>query len=198
LGASDHATLQQTVWWLISTHLGTRGRDEHHKFRFGDLLLKKTTGRAEFIAFACKRGAKTRTGEMEKSTSADSHVFKPKMWATPDRPERCPLKIFQQFVDRRPPEMCQDDSPFYLSINHKHKPGSYAYKKQPLGIHKIDAMMKKFATLGNVTGKKTITLPGRQVQTLCEAGVADSAVMQLSGHKSVQSLIHYKRPSLEQ
>ena len=58
--------------------------------------------------------------------------------------------------------MCQDDSPFYLSINHKHKPGSYWYKKQPLGIHKIDAMMKKVAAFGNLTGqKKTITLPGR-------------------------------------
>ena len=37
-----------------------------------------------------------------------------------------------------------------------------------------------------------------QVQTLCATGVSDSAVMQLSGHKSVQSLNHYKRPSLEQ
>ena len=199
LGASDPATLQQTVWWLISTHLGTRGRDEHHKFRFGDLLLKKTTGGAEFIEFARERGTKTRTGEMEKSTNADARVFKPKMWATPDRPERCPVKIFQQFVDRRPPEMCQDDSPFYLSINHKHKPGSYWYKKQPLGIHKIDAMMKKVAAFGNLTGKKTNHSARKtQVQTLCEAGVADSAVMQLSGHKSIQSLNHYKRPSLEQ
>jgi len=38
-------------------------------------------------------------------------------------------------VDTQTPEMCQDDSPFYLSINHKHKPGSHWYKKQPLGIH---------------------------------------------------------------
>jgi len=95
---------------------------------------------------------------MEKSTNADSRVFKPKTWATPDRPERYAVKIFY----RQPPEMCQDDSPFYLSINHMHKPGSYWYTKQPLGIHKIDAMMKKVAAIGNLTGKKkTITLPGR-------------------------------------
>ena len=56
--------------------------------------------------------------------------------------------------------MCQDDSPFNLSINHKHKPGSYWYKKQPLGIHKIDAMMKKVAAIVNLTGKKQ-SLPGR-------------------------------------
>ena len=109
------------------------------------------------------------------------------------------MRIFQQYVDRRPPEMCQEDSPFYLSINHKHKPGSYWYKKLPLGIHKVDGMMKNLAKDGSLTGKKTNHSARKtQVQTLCAANVADSAVMQLSGHKSVQSLNHYKRPSLQQ
>ena len=199
LRASDPVTLQQTVWWLISTQMGTRGRDEHHKFKFGDFQVKKASDGTEFIEFSHERGTKTRTGETEKSTNADARVFKPKMWATPDRPERCPVRIFQQYVDRRPPEMCEDNSPFYLSINHKHKPGSYWYKKLPLGIHKVDGMMKKLAKDGSLTGKKTNHSARKtQVQTLCAANVADSAVMQLSGHKSVQSLNHYKRPSLEQ
>ena len=64
------------------------------------------------------------------------------------------MRIFQQYVDRRPPEMCQDNSPFYLSINHKYKPVSYWFKKVPLGIHTIDGMMKKLAKDGNLTGKK--------------------------------------------
>ena len=199
LGASDPVTLQHTIWWLISTQMGTRGRDEHHKFKFGDFQLKKASDGTEFIEFSRERGTKTRTGETEKSTNADARVFKPKMWATPDRPERCPVRIFQQYVDRRPPEMCQKDSPFYLSINHKHKPGSYWYKKLPLGIHKVDGMMKNLAKDGSLAGKKTNHSARKtQVQTLCAANVADSAVMQLSGHKSVQSLNHYKRPSLQQ
>jgi len=31
LGASDPVTLQQMIWWLISTQMGTRGRDEHQE-----------------------------------------------------------------------------------------------------------------------------------------------------------------------
>ena len=162
LGTSNPVTLQQTVWWLISTQMGTRGRDEHHKFKFGDFQFRKTSDGAEFIEFSRERGTKTRTGETERSTNADARVFKPKMWATPDRPERCPVRIFQQYIDRRPPEMCQDDSPFYLSINHKYKPGLYWFKKVPLGIHMIDGMMKKLAKDGSLTGKKKTTiLPGR-------------------------------------
>ena len=58
--------------------------------------------------------------------------------------------------------MCQDDSLFYLSTNHKYKPESYWFKKVPLGIHMIDGMMKKMAKDGNLTGKKkTIIPPGR-------------------------------------
>ena len=53
-------------------------------------------------------------------------------------------------------------------------------------------MAISLAKKNNHSARKT------QVQTLCAAGVSDSAVMQLSGHKSVQSLNHYKRPSLEQ
>ena len=100
LGVSDPVTLQQTVWWIISTQMGTRGCDEYHKFKFSDFQLRKTSDARE-------HGTKTRTGETERSTNADAQVFKPKMWAIPDRPDRSPVKIFQQYVDRRPPEMCQ-------------------------------------------------------------------------------------------
>ena len=158
LGGSDPVTLQQTIWWLISTQMGTKGRDEHHKFKFGDFQLKKASDGTEFIEFSRERGTKTQTGKTEKSTNADARVFKPKMWATRDRPERCPVRIFQQYVDRRPPEMCQEDSPFYLSINHKHKPGLYWYKMLPLGIHKVDGMMKNLAKDGSLAGKKTTTI----------------------------------------
>ena len=59
-------------------------------------------------------------------------------------------------------------------------------------------LMGTVASKGKFNGKKTNHSARKtKIQTLCGAGVADSAVMQLSGHKSVQSLNHYKRPSLE-
>ena len=167
LGTSNPVTLQQTVWWSISTQMGTRGRDEHHKFKFGDFQFRKTSDGAEFIEFSCEHGTKTQTGETERSTNADAQDIKPKMWPIPERHERCPVRIFQQYVDRRPPEMCQDDSPFYLSFNHKYKLESYWFKKVPLGIHMIDRMMKKIAKDGNLTPKKkNHSARKTQVQTL--------------------------------
>ena len=51
----------------------------------------------------------------------------------------------------------------------------------------------------SITGwKASRSAQKTMVETLCHANIPDSTVMQLSGHKSVQSLNHYKKPSLEQ
>lgn len=199
LGDQTPQQLQHTIWWLLSTQMGTRGCDEHHKFRFGDFCIKSTSDGTEFVEFMAERGTKTRNGETEKSTGADARMFKPKMWATPQIPKRCPVALFKTFIQYRPPEMCKPESPLYLAINHRRSEHSFWYKNQPLGINQIDKMMKSLVSGTNVTGRKTNHSARKtMVETLCRANIPDSTVMQLSGHKSVQSLNHYKKPSLEQ
>ena len=59
--------------------------------------------------------------------------------------------------------------------------------------------MKELAEKGGIQGKKTNHSARKtMVQTLCSANFPDSTIMQLSGHKSVSSLNHYKAPKLEQ
>lgn len=125
LGDINSVTLQQTLWWLITTHMGTRGRDEHHKLRFGDFRVGSTTDGHEYVEFSAERGTKARIGETEKSTNENSRVFKLKMWATPDMPSRCPVRLYQMLVSKRPPDMCKLGSPFYLAINHQCTNTSY-------------------------------------------------------------------------
>ena len=121
------------------------------------------------------------------------------MWATPENPDRCPVALFKKFVSHRLKDMCQPDSPFYLAINHKRADYSLWYKKQPLGINHIDKMMKLVIAGTSITGRKTNHSARKtMVETLCRSNIPDSTVMQLSGHKSVQSLNHYKKPSLDQ
>lgn len=199
LGDTDPQTLQHTIWWLISTHMGTRGCDEHHKFRFGDFVIRKSPHDSEFVELCGERGTKTRSGETEKSTNSDARSFNPKMWALSQKPARCPVRLFRLFVSKRPPEMCLPDSPLYLAVNHKHTSKTHWYKRSRLGVHMIDGIMKKIAAAGGLTGRKTNHCARKtMVTTLCQNDTPDSTVMQLTGHKSVQSLNHYKVPSLRQ
>ena len=133
LGSDNPGQLQQTIWWLISTQMGTRGCDEHHKFRFGDFFVRANTEGDEFVEFLAERGTKTRTGETERTTNADGRKFKPKMWATPQQPDKCPVAAFRKFVDKRPPEMCLPESPFYLAINHNKKSSSLLVQEATIG-----------------------------------------------------------------
>ena len=97
-GGKSPEQLQQSIWWLISTHMGTRGCDEHHKFRLGDFTIKSSTDGVEFVEFSAERGTKTRSGETEKSTNADARAFKPKMWAIQENPERYPVALFKKLL----------------------------------------------------------------------------------------------------
>ena len=194
LGQNDPDQLQQTIWWLISTYMGTRGCNEHHKFLFGDFTIKSSPDGVEYVEFSAERGTKTRSGETVKSTNADARSFKPKMWATLENPSKCPVAIFKAFVQHRPPQMCAAESPLYLAINRKRNEDSFWYKKQPLGVNHIDKMMKLLVKGTTITGRKTNHSARKTtVETLCRANVPDS-----TGHKSVQSLNHYKKPSLDQ
>ena len=152
LGDSDPKTLQETLWWLIATHMGTRGRDKHHKVRFGDFTKKCTTDRHEYIEFSAERSTKMRIGETELSTNSNDRMFKPKMWAIPDGPARCPVRLYKAFVQWYPPEMCTADSPFNLAVNHYHNPTSFWYKRQTLGVTLLNQIMKELAEL---EGRKT-------------------------------------------
>ena len=73
LGDTDPVTLQQTLLWLIATHMGTRGRDEHRKVRFGDFFVGSTTDGHKYVEFSAERGTKTRTGETEKRKRKSSN-----------------------------------------------------------------------------------------------------------------------------
>ena len=173
--------------------MGTRGRDEHHELRFGDLTVKCTTDVHEYVEFSAERGTKMRSGETEKSTNANARSFKPKMWATPDRPTRCPVCLNKAFVEKRPPEMYAADSPFYLAVNHHRKPTSFWYKKQPLGFTLLNRIMKELADKGRIQGKKTNHSARKtMIQTLSSANVPDSTIMQLSGHE------HHQPQSLQE
>ena len=83
--------------------MGILGQDEHHKLRFGDFTVKSTTDGHEYVEFSAERGTKMRSGEIEKSTNANSSSQK--MWATPDRPTWCPVRLYKA---RRLPEMSRE------------------------------------------------------------------------------------------
>ena len=91
--------------------------------------------------------------------------------------------------------MKSEDAPFYLAVNNvKTGSGKPWFKKAPVGVKKLNTFMKTVAKktgLGpnfkNHSGRKIM------IQTLVNNDVPPTDIMQLSGHKNVQSITSYDR-----
>ena len=92
LRSSSPEILQNTVWFLLCLHLGMRGRSEHYKLCYADLEFKCSSEGAKYVEFS-ERDMKTRTGE-----GSHTRPFKLKMWNIPEKPDRCPVLLFENYL----------------------------------------------------------------------------------------------------
>ena len=91
------------------------------------------------------------------------------------------------------------DARFYLQPI-RNPNGSIWFSKQPLGLHTIGNIAKNMAQQANLHSTRKTNHSGRKtaIQALLHSQVPPTDVMQLSGHKNIQSLNSYSHLSLNQ
>ena len=119
----------------------------------------------------------------------------PKMYAVPTNlPEKDPVFVYKLYAEKRPNEMSTDEAPFYLAVNHCKKVSSDKtwFKKSALGVNTLNSLMKRMAekaglgpNISNHSGRK------KMMQTLTNNDVPPTDIVQLSGHKNLQSITNY-------
>ncbi|XP_028401230.1 uncharacterized protein KIAA1958-like [Dendronephthya gigantea] len=188
LGSKTPEALVQTMWWLLTQHFGLRGRQEHHQMKMGDFSIVEADNGVAYIQY--KEGpTKTRQGGL----NCKPRNFQPRMFQT--QGERCPVALFREYVSRRPLSL-QQTGPFYLSVKTNRRPDDHIwYKVQPMGVNKIDSMMKNivFGTSLECSGKKFSNHSARKtvVGKLKKANLERSDIAKVTGHRNIQSLDDY-------
>ena len=109
LGSHSPQSLIQTMWFLLTQHFGLRCCQEHHDMYIEDFAFSTDDSGIEFVTYE-ENPTKTRQGGLRKRR----RVVQPKMFATGG--QRCPVKLFKTFLERRPEEM-RNSGPFYLALN---------------------------------------------------------------------------------
>jgi len=95
--------------------------------------------------------------------------------------------------------MKTDDAPFYLAVNNvKSGPGKPWFKKAPVGVNKLNSLMKTMAQKAGHGPNFKNHRRKTTIQTLVNNDVPPTDIMQLSGHKNVQSIISYSTVSQKQ
>ena len=162
----------------------------------GYVQLQTSADGTEFLEYT-ERQTKTRTGAEPK----DTRTVKPKMFSVPGS-DRDPLRAFHLYAAKRPEQMNSEDSPFYLAVNLTKMANSSKpwFKASPMGVNKLNSLMKTMAQKAGLNAENLTNHSGRKrmIQKLNDQEVPPTHIMQISGHKNVQSLNNYSSLSEKQ
>ncbi len=202
-GTHNALVLARTMWWKVSLLFGYRGRDESSKMLLGDIRLCKDKDGREYLEWGTERGSKTRTGE--HTGPKNQRAFSGKAYEF--NSDRCPVKIFKEFVRRRPTAAEGPKSRFFLqTIPVDRLKGDVWYYPSGMGKNKLGSMMKGAAELlerinssdsssisNTVNGTKISNHCVRKttITSLLDNEVHPIHVCQVTGHKNSESLKHY-------
>lgn len=128
LGASNPTALVNTIWLNFTCHFGLRGRQEHTNMLLGDVEIKVTSEGQEYLEFT-ERETKTRKGQ-----PLDLRTHQPKIFSISSS-DRCPVKLFKEFLSRRPQSELSSTSRMYLGVlpPSKFQNQQTWFKTQPMG-----------------------------------------------------------------
>ena len=197
LGTSSGEALLNTLWLFNSLHFGLHGCDEHRQMCWGDIKLTTMSDGTEVLEYS-ERQTKTRTG----SEPRNIRPVKPKAFPAPNGPaDRDPVKVYKVYLSKRPEATNIPEAPFYLGINHTKNPSSRKcwYKANAKGFNKLNSLKTMAAKAGLENQRLTNhSARKRMIQTLNDNDIPPSHIMQISGHRNVQSINNYSHVSQEQ
>ena len=87
--------LENTVWWVLTQHLGLRGRELHHDLRVEELVRGVDSQGRKFFKYVEPPTKSRPLGLHHKHRIIDAKMYK-------SGGERCPYNILEQFLSKRP------------------------------------------------------------------------------------------------
>ena len=112
---------------------------------------------------------------------------------------RCPVRIYKKYAHRRPADCMQPESRFYLQPMKNPKSEQW-FTRNPMGENSIGNIGRNMASRCNLSSHRKTNHSARKtlIETLLHSDVPPTSVMQLTGHKNVQSLNSYSSLSVDQ
>uniref|UniRef100_A0A8W8MMW5 ZMYM2-like/QRICH1 C-terminal domain-containing protein n=1 Tax=Magallana gigas TaxID=29159 RepID=A0A8W8MMW5_MAGGI len=194
LGVTSPQSLLNTVWFNNAIHLGLCGHQEHYNLCWGDISLHKNPDGTEYLQHY-ERQTKTRTG----ANTRDTRTVLGKLFSIPHLNENNPIEVYKKYASLRPQGFCEPNDPFYIATRTNplsDKKSDLWFIKQRLGVNKIGKIMgkmiEKCPQIAD-SGKRLTNTSTRKycVQKLRENNITPTDLMQVTGHKNVNSINNY-------
>lgn len=166
-----------------------RPEQEQQDLRWEDLELKTKVDGLCYVKFSTERQAKTRTGENSKNVRES----KPKMFENLKNSERCPVTSYLAHEQQRPPEMTMTTLRFISLLTQKLRRQEKKWlKASQLGMNSLwvrhmraASQLHSYRKLVNHHTRKHL------VQKRVDNNIPPDEIVQITGHKNVNSLNNY-------
>ena len=177
-----------------------RGGNEQRRLKF--LQLQKESRIVDSVELMCyvytENGSKNRQGGFNSLNEENKIVYQ--FESTPEN-NRCHVKILDKYLQVVPQEAIESDTAFYLKPLDKlpTDPSMPWFTNVPIGRNRLDCMMKTMCQeAGTSVTYTNHSLRAYGTTTMFRAGVPQKLVQQCTGHKSLEALHQYERPSERQ
>jgi hypothetical protein len=201
LGLHNPKSILNSLWFNNTVMFGMRGgQTEHRNLQWGDVSLRKDPIIGEYLELNLERQTKTRTGVDIQNI----RKTKPTQHALPNDPEKCPVNLYKFYRSKRPECMMHENAPYYLATvtnNKNPKKNEKWFLAQPVGVNKLKNLMKVMKTDAGLDRERRLTNTSARkhmITTLNSFNVPPTNIMQITGHKNVQSITNYSEVTLQQ
>ena len=151
LGTHSAYSLLNTVWLIVQELFVLKRAkfDVRESCLWGDVTLGTDISGAEYLEL---HGMETKsiTGEI-----FGVEEIRPRAWANPVNPARCPVEIFKLFRQKRHPSSLLPMSPFFVAISKGRE--EYWYQNKRVGHNTLSSMLGEMGRRANLPGKKSLT-----------------------------------------
>ena len=113
-------------------------------------------------------------------------------------PAECnPVNVFKLYRNKRPQSTLEPDSPFYLTVNHfkssvqGQQNDCTWFKVQPMRVNKLNSILRDMCEVGGIPRKTNHAGRKTLVQKLQDNDVPPNQIIQITGHKNLQSINNY-------
>ena len=187
LGAKNPRSLLNTIWYFITIQFGLRGREDHHNLQVSEFKMETDEKGRAYVEFE-QGPSETNQGGL----NFREKTIRPRMYATGG--ERCPVKLFQLFLSKRP-FFKRSSGPLYLAPIDSPQDKNVWYKNIQVGVNTINNIVKTMVgkTPLSENGKKYTNHSVRKtcVKKLRAAGFAKCEIINITGHRHEAGLDPY-------
>ena len=189
LGSNSPQSLINTIWWLLTQHLGLRGREKHHGMQIEQLVFRTSDRGTEYVRLADGMISKT----MQCGLRDKHRLEKPFMFE--NQQSVCPVTLLKFYISKRPLEM-KSTGPLYLSPIDNPASDQTWFKITPMGVNPLSNIVKRMienSPLAATTVKKLTNHSARKtvVKKLKAHKVPKSDIITITGHTTEAGLNDY-------